>query len=64
MVSIAEGDLDIVPPATLDHVRGCAECRRELAASSLFGRRVREALVVGLDWQPPPAHVRSLRLLG
>lgn len=64
MVSIAEGDLDTVPPATLDHVRDCADCRRELAASSLFGRRVREALVVGFDWQPPPAHVRGLRLLG
>ncbi|HEX4213623.1 MAG TPA: hypothetical protein VIA06_09910 [Candidatus Dormibacteraeota bacterium] len=63
MVSIAEGDLDTVPAATLDHVRACDDCRRELAASSLFGRRVREALVVGLDWQAP-VRSRRMRLLG
>jgi hypothetical protein len=41
--AIADGETDLVPPATLAHVDSCADCAREIRAHQLLGEKIHEA---------------------
>ncbi len=41
--ALADGEMDFVPAATVEHVKGCAECVQEIQAQQLLSRCIREA---------------------
>lgn len=41
--ALADGEKELVPAATIEHVEHCAECSREVQAHRLLGARLREA---------------------
>jgi hypothetical protein len=43
LAAIADGETELVPAATLDHVQGCADCAREIRAHQLITSRLRQA---------------------
>ncbi|GAC1647086.1 MAG: hypothetical protein NVS9B11_19440 [Candidatus Dormibacteraceae bacterium] len=62
--ALADGEKDLVPAATIEHVENCADCTREAAAHRLLNSRLREA-GAHLDeavQRPLPANPRRRRL--
>ena len=57
--AIADGEIELVPLATLEHVNGCAACADEIAAHRLLSSRLRQA--AGALEEAAPART-SLRL--
>lgn len=43
LAAIADGEFDLVPASTLDHVEHCAECAEEIRAHRLLTERLRQA---------------------
>jgi hypothetical protein len=43
LAAIADGETDLVPAATLDHVKHCNDCTREVRAHQLLASRLRQA---------------------
>ncbi|TAN31728.1 hypothetical protein EPN29_10950 [bacterium] len=43
VAALADGEAELVPAATLDHVEHCADCSREVQAHRLLTSRLREA---------------------
>lgn len=43
LAAIADGETDLVPPATLDHVRSCSDCTREIRSHQVLASHLREA---------------------
>ena len=43
LAAIADGETDLVPAATLDHVKNCNDCTREVRAHQLLATRLRQA---------------------
>ncbi len=43
LAAIADGETALVPAATLDHVKHCGECTREVRAHQLLASRLRQA---------------------
>ncbi len=41
--AFADGEMDLVPAATVEHVKGCAGCAQEIQAQQLLTRRIGEA---------------------
>jgi hypothetical protein len=65
LTAVADGETDLVPTATLDHVKTCPDCAREIRAHRLLGSRLRQAgelLDGAADERPPVVSVR-LRLI-
>lgn len=61
LAAIADGETELVPAATLDHVQGCADCAREIRTHQLITSRLRlagESLVedsprrIAVSWLP------------
>lgn len=44
LAAVADGETDLVPQATLDHFRDCADCQRQIRAHQLVTSRLRQAL--------------------
>jgi len=44
LAAIADGETELVPRATLDHVEQCPDCRREIHMHRLVTSRLRQAL--------------------
>ena len=63
--ALADGEKELVPAATIEHVENCADCSREAAAHRLLNSRLREASA-HLDeavMRPLPATTRRLHLV-
>lgn len=43
LAAVADGETDLVPAATLDHVRTCDDCTREIRMHQLLTSRLRQA---------------------
>ena len=43
LAAVADGATDLVPSATLEHVKGCEDCRREVQTHRLLSSRLRDA---------------------
>lgn len=43
LAAIADGETALVPTATLEHVKGCADCTREIRAHQLLSSGLRQA---------------------
>ena len=43
LAAISDGEMELVPPATLEHVNGCAACADEIAAHRVLSSRLRQA---------------------
>lgn len=43
LAAIADGEMDLVPAATVEHVESCADCKREIRAHRLLSSRLRQA---------------------
>jgi hypothetical protein len=43
LAAIADGETDLIPAATIDHVQGCADCAREIRSHQLITSRLRQA---------------------
>jgi hypothetical protein len=43
LAAVADGEIALVPAATLDHVKSCADCTREIRAHQLITSRLRQA---------------------
>ncbi len=43
LAAVADGETELVPPPTLDHVKHCADCTREVRAHQLLTSRLRKA---------------------
>ncbi len=43
LAAIADGETALVPTATLEHVKSCVDCTREIRAHQLLGSRLRQA---------------------
>ena len=43
LAAVADGETALVPAATLDHVKGCADCAREIRAHQLLTSRLAQA---------------------
>jgi hypothetical protein len=43
LAALADGEADLVPEATIDHVEQCADCAAEVQAHRLLSARLREA---------------------
>jgi len=43
LAAIADGETTLVPAGSLDHVKHCADCRREVRAHQLLASRLRQA---------------------
>lgn len=41
LAALADGEVDLVPEATRDHVSGCADCADEVAQHGLLGEKLR-----------------------
>jgi hypothetical protein len=64
LVTLADGELHLVPESTIAHVRGCSACQEEVAAYSELARHIRETLVTELEFRRPvPPRLRLIRLL-
>jgi anti-sigma factor RsiW len=62
LVTLADGELHLVPERTLAHVRTCAACREEVETYSRLGHQVRQTLVTELETQRPvPPRLRLVR---
>lgn len=65
--AFADGETALVPAATLDHVRSCADCAREILTYQMLTARLREAshrLELGAPTrQPVPAVPARLRAI-
>src|ERR687887_1781417 len=58
LAAIADRELELVPPATLEHVKDCADCTREIRAHQLLSSRLRQAsdlMGKGAPERPPIA---------
>lgn len=55
--ALADGEKELVPAATIEHVEHCADCSREVQAHRLLGSRLREASehLDGAPSRPLPA---------
>jgi hypothetical protein len=62
--ALADGEKELVPAATIEHVEHCAECSREVQAHRLLGFRLREASehLEGADMRPLPASTGRRRI--
>jgi hypothetical protein len=47
LAALADGELELVPAATREHVDECDQCHAELEAHELLGRRLRDAVRAG-----------------
>jgi hypothetical protein len=52
LAAIADGETELVPAATIDHVGGCADCSREIRAHKLITSRLRQAAELVLEAAP------------
>lgn len=52
LAAIADGETELVPAATLDHVQGCADCAREIRSHQLITSRLRQASEVVVEGAP------------
>ncbi len=43
LAAVADGETNLVPATTLDHVRGCPDCTREIRAHQMLSIRLRQA---------------------
>lgn len=43
LAAIADGETELVPAATLDHMQGCSDCAREIRAHQLLTSKLRQA---------------------
>lgn len=43
LAAIADGETELVPAVTLDHVQGCGDCAREIRAHQLLTSKLRQA---------------------
>lgn len=43
LAAIADGEVELVPTVTLEHVKDCPDCAREIRAHQLLSSRLREA---------------------
>lgn len=43
LAALADGETELVPPATIDHVEQCADCSREIRVHRLLSSKLREA---------------------
>jgi hypothetical protein len=59
LAAIADGETALVPEETVDHVKVCAECRREIRAHQLLSAKLR---LVGDQLQAAPPERRAIRL--
>jgi hypothetical protein len=46
LAALADGELSLVPPATVEHVNGCAACGREVATHERLAVVLRDALAL------------------
>ena len=46
LAAIADGETELVPAATLDHVQGCADCAREIRAHLMITSKLRASELV------------------
>jgi hypothetical protein len=53
LAAIADGEVSLVPKATLEHVEDCADCTREIQAHRLLSSRLRGAADI-LEKPTPP----------
>jgi hypothetical protein len=54
LAAIADGETALVPAATLDHVKRCPECTREVRAHQLLASRLRQASEHLEEAEPTP----------
>jgi hypothetical protein len=54
LAAIADGEIDLVPTATLEHVKHCPECRREIQTHQLLTSRLRQASTQLTEPTPAP----------
>jgi hypothetical protein len=52
LAAIADGETELVPAATLDHVQGCADCGSEIRSHQLVTTRLRQAGDLVLEAAP------------
>lgn len=52
LAAIADGETELVPAATLDHVQGCAGCTREMRSHQLIASRLRQAVDLVVEGAP------------
>ncbi len=43
LAAVADGETDLVPATTLDHVRGCRDCTLEIRAHQMLSTKLRQA---------------------
>jgi len=66
LAALADGETELVPAATVEHVRTCVDCEREMRAHELLSSRLRQAgdqLVTAQKRQPmslPPTRLRLI----
>jgi len=66
LAAIADGELAMVPAATVEHVKGCAECRREIQAHQLLTSKLRQTTTLPKESAPERRRISSVsrRLVG
>jgi hypothetical protein len=66
LAAIADGEAAMVPAATVEHVKGCAECRREIQAHQLLTSKLRQATMLPEESAPERRRISSVpkRLVG
>ena len=52
LAAIADGETALVPPATLEHVKDCAECAEEIRTHQLVTSRLRQATALPEEAAP------------
>jgi hypothetical protein len=60
LAAIADGETELIPAATLDHVQGCADCAREIRSHQLITSRLRQAGDLVLEAAPRPRAISWL----
>ena len=67
LAAVADGETALVPAATLEHVKGCADCEREIRTHQLLTLRLREAsnrfAEAAADRRPIPLVRARIRLM-
>lgn len=61
LAAIADGETGLVPEATLDHVKDCPDCSREIRAHQLITAKLRQASELVVEAGPTRIPIYGLR---